>query len=327
MADVMAPTPVPLPQPRPVEGFGEQQWQTLFALLDVVTPSIAVDAEITDKKNQLRITEAQCLEAYELTKRNLVNYPDYEKFKAYLRSRPANLPEYTQYAKRFVGHLPKSAQKELGRLLTVLNTQLGSLLATGYRQPFKDQPLHVREAIFQSWTRAWLSIFPQAASPFMIMAKLAFTQFDPLFRELNGYTNLMDGYKPGPAFDYNFMQFPSGDEPAVLDVDVVIVGSGCGGGVCAKVLAEAGHDVLVVDKGYYFPPSQLPMSTEAANQFLFEGNGPVQTDDRCTSSQAAPGAVAVQSTGVYPSYRKDTCDKSGRMQGSASSPRKSSSTA
>lgn len=120
MADATVPIIVTLPIPRLVNGFGEQQWQTLFALLDAVTPSITVDAEVTDKKNQLRITEAQCLEAYEHTKRNLVNAPDYDNFKAYLRSRPVNSPEYTQYAKRFIGHLPKSVQKELCRLLTAL---------------------------------------------------------------------------------------------------------------------------------------------------------------------------------------------------------------
>ncbi|KAI0526511.1 long chain fatty alcohol oxidase [Xylaria bambusicola] len=283
MADASIPIPVVLPKPRQVDSFGQQQWQTLFALLDAITPSIAVESEVTDSKNQLRITEAQCLEVYEHTKRNLSNPPDYEKFKAYLRSRPVISSEYIQYTKRFVGHLPKSAQKELSRLLTVLNTQLGSLLATGYRFPLKDQPVHVREAIFQSWSRAWLSIFPQMASPFMILGKLAFTQFDPLFRELNDYTDFSDDYKPGPSFDYKFMQFSTGDEPVVLDVDVVIVGSGCGGGVCAKNLAEAGYDVLVVDKGYYFPPSQLPMAAEAANEFLFEGHAPVQTDDRCMS--------------------------------------------
>ncbi|RYC64752.1 hypothetical protein CHU98_g1440 [Xylaria longipes] len=274
------PIPVKLPVPRNVEGYSEEHWQTLFALLDAVTPSIVIDSEITDGKNQLRITESQCLEAYERTKGNVKNAPDYDKFKEYLRSRPVNSPEYVEHTKRFIGHLPKSAQRDLGRLLTLLNTQLGSLLVTGYRLPVKEQPLHVREAIFQSWQSSWTSIFPQLAESFLVMGKMAFTQLDPLFRELNDYTDSIKDYKPGPTFNYKFMQFPAGDEPATVDVDVVIVGSGCGGGVCAKVLAEAGHDVLVVDKGYYFPPSQLPMTAEAANEFLFDGKVPLQTDDR-----------------------------------------------
>jgi choline dehydrogenase-like flavoprotein len=126
-----------------------------------------------------------------------------------------------------------------------------------------------------------MKIFPQVAETFMVMGKLAFAQLDPHFRELNEYTDHMKDYKPGATFDYKFMQFPASDEPATLNVDVVIVGSGCGGGVCAKVLAEAGHDVLVVDKGHYFPPSQLPMTAGAANEYLYEGRTPFQTDDRC----------------------------------------------
>ncbi|KAH8162974.1 hypothetical protein CIB48_g5270 [Xylaria polymorpha] len=277
---VAGPIPVKLPVPRKVEGYSEEHWQTLFALLDAVTPSIVIDSEVTDGKNQLRITESQCLEAYERTKKNLKNTPDYEKFKEYLRSRPANSPEYIEHTKRFIGNIPKPAQKELGRLLPLLNTQLGSLLATGYRLPVKEQPLHVREAIFQSWQNSWSNIFPRLADTFMVMGKLAFTQLDPLFRELNDFTDSVEDYKPGPTFDYKFMQFPAGEEPSVIEVDVVIVGSGCGGSVCAKVLAEAGHDVLVVDKGYYFPPNQLPMTAGAANEFLFEGKVPLQNDDR-----------------------------------------------
>ncbi|KAI1131550.1 GMC oxidoreductase [Nemania abortiva] len=273
------PIPVTLPAPRKVEGYSEEQWQTLFALLDAVTPSIAIDTELTDGQNQLRITEAECLEAYERTKKNVKNAPDYEKFKEYLRSRPASNPQYVEHIKRIVGHLPKSAQQDLGRVLKHLNTRAGALLATGYLLPVKEQPLHIREAIFQSWGSAWTNTLRRIADIFASMGKMAFAQHDQLFRELSDYTDFMGDYKPGPTFEYNFMQFPAGDEPATLDVDVVIIGSGCGGGVCAKNLAEAGHDVLVVDKGYYFSPSQLPMSAHAANEFLFDGGAPVQTDD------------------------------------------------
>ena len=60
------------------------------------------------------------------------------------------------------------------------------------------------------------------------------------------------------AFDFNFVQFPSGNTPFEIETDVVIVGSGVGGGVSAKNIAEAGHSVLVLDKAYYFRPDQLP---------------------------------------------------------------------
>ncbi|KAI1823038.1 GMC oxidoreductase [Xylaria intraflava] len=276
---IASPIPVGLPAPLEVEGYSEEQWEVLFALLDAVTPSIVTDTEVTDSKNQLRITEAQCLEAYERTKKHVIKAPTYAKFKDYLRSQPVRTPEYIGHIRRAIGHLPKSKQQDLGQLLALLNTQAGSLLATGYWLPVKDQPLHIREAIFQKWHSSWLNIFPKTAGVFMLLGKAAFAQLDPLFRELSDYTDHAENYKPGPTFDYNFIQFPAGDEPATLDVDVVIIGSGCGGGVCAKNLAEAGYNVLVVDKGYYFSPSRLPMTTAAANEYLFEDNAACQTDD------------------------------------------------
>ncbi|KAI2637294.1 GMC oxidoreductase [Xylaria nigripes] len=277
---ITVPIPVALPALPKVEGFGEEQWQTLFALLDAITPSIVVNAELEDSQNQLRITETEIREAYELIKRDVIKAPSYAKFKEYLRAGPANTPEYNDTVKRLIGHLPKASQQDLGRLLSLLNTQVGSLLATGYRQPLKDQPLHVRESILQKWRGSWVNLFFKLADTFTSMGVTAFTQVNPLFRELSDFTDDVEDYKPGPTFDYKFLQFPPGDEPAVLDIDVVIVGSGCGGGVCAKVLAEAGHSVLVVDKGYYFPPSQLPMTTASAYEYLFEGSSAFMTDDQ-----------------------------------------------
>ena len=84
--------------------------------------------------------------------------------------------------------------------------------------------------------------------------------------------------KPGKGFDYDFIQFPPGIDPEVIDTDVVIVGSGCGGAVCAKNLSEAGNRVLVVEKAYHYPPEHLPMSETDAAIHLFQ-NGGIQTSD------------------------------------------------
>lgn len=81
-----------------------------------------------------------------------------------------------------------------------------------------------------------------------------------------------------PGFPYTFIEPQAHDQQITIDADVVIVGSGCGGGVCAKVLAEAGLRVLVVDKGYYFPSSDLPMAPMDAFDNLFEGGGTVSSD-------------------------------------------------
>ena len=86
--------------------------------------------------------------------------------------------------------------------------------------------------------------------------------------------------KPGKGFDYGFMQFPPGAEPAVIETDVVIVGSGCGAGVCATNLAvESGHRVIVVEKAYHYPPEHLPMSKADADIHLYMNGGVDVSDD------------------------------------------------
>jgi len=102
---------------------------------------------------------------------------------------------------------------------------------------------------------------------------MIFLKTSPLFPAITGYTRVPHNYTVGQSHDYTFIQFPQSPSPVVLDFDVVIVGSGIGGGVSAKILAEAGFSVLVVDKSYYYPPSQLPMSEAQAYIHLFENGG------------------------------------------------------
>ncbi|KAJ3055463.1 hypothetical protein HK097_010417 [Rhizophlyctis rosea] len=63
-----------------------------------------------------------------------------------------------------------------------------------------------------------------------------------------------------------------------LSCDVVIVGSGAGGGVVAAELATAGYSVLVLDKGTFTHAPDLPLTELESADLLYEQRGLLQSD-------------------------------------------------
>ncbi len=107
----------------------------------------------------------------------------------------------------------------------------------------------------------------------------AWARTSPTIGPIIGFPRVPVHGKPGKGFDYTFLQLPPGAEPEVLETDVVIIGSGCGGAVCAKNLAAAGHQVMVVEKAYHWGPEHFPMSERDGLFHLFANGGVDSSDD------------------------------------------------
>lgn len=68
-------------------------------------------------------------------------------------------------------------------------------------------------------------------------------------------------------------------KPVRERADVCIIGSGCGGGASAKVLAEAGKRVVVIEEGSYFTAGDFDMTEQSAYQNLYAQRAGQTTDN------------------------------------------------
>lgn len=160
-----------------------------------------------------------------------------------------------------------------------ISTRAGCFLATGYTKSFHLQPVNIREEILRGWTQSYLPPLRKIAKAMTRLFAMMWMRQSPTVGRLLGFPRAPVHGKPGKGFDYTFIQFPPGVEAEVLETDVVVVGSGCGGGVCAKNIAEAGNRVIVVEKAYHYPTEHLPMSESDAAMHLYMNGGVIQSDD------------------------------------------------
>jgi len=176
----------------------------------------------------------------------------------------------------------KAERSQLQQLLSVWDSKpVTALLGHGGWERFSELPSPERERILRSWGESRL---PQRRAAFQALRKASLLFYWALPSR--------DG-SPNPAWEAVGYPGPLGrreDAPPkplkplepgaemTLDCDVVVVGSGAGGGPVAGVLTEAGLDVVLVETGGYYDDADFD-GAELTALTGFYANAPTASRD------------------------------------------------
>jgi choline dehydrogenase-like flavoprotein len=173
--------------------------------------------------------------------------------------------------------------RQLKLILTLLEAPVGVSSLTG-TQAFSRLSRDARERLLHGWSKSRLA---QRRTFFQTIKRLAsfFAYADPGPGGVNprwqemGYALPGQPAPPLSAVDGAIVRPTDAAGLLELSADVVVVGSGAGGGVVAARLAEAGLGVLVIEAGPYVPETAMPTDELAAFDRLYLDHGMTSTTD------------------------------------------------
>ncbi|KAJ0054726.1 hypothetical protein Pint_01694 [Pistacia integerrima] len=273
--------------------FSSAQIQSLTAICETLIPSLPID---TINKQ----------------------HTDNEAIRSFYKASASHPPIPHQVAGFLLKRAQPKAVFVVRLILTLLSFRLGTLLLCGYHcldwkwpfiNKFSEIPVERREEILKKWSRGKFLLPPRVAFA-MIKVFCSYVFFsgtdenseNPAWKAIGFHPDTKETLKrpkeERPLHkgvietiyedDATLLQSLSRKGLEVTEVpeedayeikcDVVIVGSGCGGGVAASVLASSGQKVLVLEKGNYFVAEDYS-SLEGPSMLELYDSGGIQTSD------------------------------------------------
>eukprot|EP00428_Durinskia_dybowskii_P059176 CAMPEP_0170321198 /NCGR_PEP_ID=MMETSP0116_2-20130129/61354_1 /TAXON_ID=400756 /ORGANISM="Durinskia baltica, Strain CSIRO CS-38" /LENGTH=416 /DNA_ID=CAMNT_0010574011 /DNA_START=17 /DNA_END=1263 /DNA_ORIENTATION=+ len=255
---------------------------------------------------------------------------DSNHLRAYCRTSGSDLGATAAIEASVTKHLPSNAVAELGMALSLLSSRVGMLAFCGKPMAFADMSQAQRINCMRSLRN---SMFAQKRKLFCTLKTLSCVHcFGRDTREINpqNYGSdknsiwaSLDYDGPSPAEDVSAVVSATGRtehefrmlnetivRDTVLNCDVVVIGSGCGGAVVAAELAGAGCRVVVLDKGRYWKRGDLSGIEADAFGALYERGGLLSTEDSgigtlCGSTFGGGSAVNWACSLQTPQYVKE----------------------
>lgn len=253
------------------------QWKVLLAIADTVV------AELTDEETQEMLAESRsnavikdiraCREFAKLSfssdsrKRSFPNLERVAKYLGLTTALRANLQL-----------LAPEKLVEIGGVLDALDSHLGSLVLTRTFTVFSALSRKDRELAIKNWYGSRIAKIRSLPRGLVSVMAVTFARnYDLKFLDYDtgDYTRGQAIVNRAP--NYEFLNV--GQNEREIFTDVLVIGSGSGGGVAAATLAKAGNRVLVVEKSSHHSQESFPMTDADAAKHLYENSGVLATDN------------------------------------------------
>jgi len=155
-------------------------------------------------------------------------------------------------AGRLAGYLSRFPGRVRRALLLLITAWEYLPLLSRYRRPFSRLTPSERESFFRESEASRLPPRRLAALWLKTLCLMAFTS-DPRVSEAVGFTgSCLDETAPVDGPRLRPISYPEIHGQVDIQADVCVVGSGAGGAVVARELAEGGLSVVVLEEGAYF---------------------------------------------------------------------------
>ena len=210
-----------------------------------------------------------------------LNPPDgsSEALTAFYRRRASDLHVALRIAEA-LSYENAAAQTEFRQLLALMASSASGLMLIGAFKPFTALSLEQREKYLRAMANSPVSALRQGYQSIKRLTGFIFFSA-PDENGVNPNWEILDYTAPTPPpsdLPRTITPLPI-TEDTILDCDVVVIGSGAGGGVVAGELASTGKRVVVLEKGGYYAEGDFTLQEAQAMPELYLKRGLLTSKD------------------------------------------------